>query len=94
VAPPQLEALRASVGRLRAIVEPLDDAALGTQAYPSKWTVAQVLSHMGSGAVIMHRRLDDGLEGESVPDDFPPTSPASTPSPTRNANGSPSPWGR
>jgi uncharacterized protein (TIGR03083 family) len=67
-----IEALRTSVGRLRAIVAPLDDAALGAQAYPSEWTVAQVLSHLGSGAVIQHRRLDDSLNGVDTPDDFPP----------------------
>lgn len=68
---PQLEALRTSVDRLRATVEPLDDAVLGSQAYPSEWTVAQVLSHLGSGAVIHRRRLDDGLNGDSLPDEFP-----------------------
>jgi uncharacterized protein (TIGR03083 family) len=69
---PQLEALRTSVDHLRAIVGPLDDAVLGSQAYPSKWTVAQVLSHIGSGAVILQRRLDDGLNRESIPDEFSP----------------------
>jgi len=33
---------------------------------------ADVLSHIGPGAVIMHRRLDDGLAGRDTPDDFAP----------------------
>ena len=66
----QLEALRTSVGRLRATVEPLDDATLDNPAYPSKWSIAQVLSHIGAGAVIVHRYLHDGLEGRDIPSDF------------------------
>jgi uncharacterized protein (TIGR03083 family) len=66
-------ALHASVDRLRSLVGPLDDAALLTPAYPSEWTIADVLSHLGSGAVIMQRRLDDGLRGEDSPDDFAPS---------------------
>ncbi len=67
---PQLTVLHASVGRLRQIVQPLDDAALGASAYPSAWTIADVLSHIGSGAVIMQRRLADGTAGQETPDDF------------------------
>jgi uncharacterized protein (TIGR03083 family) len=70
---PQLEALRASVARLRQIVEPLDDAQLEVQAYPTDWQIAGVLSHIGSGAVIMKRRVTDGIAGEPLPDDFAPT---------------------
>jgi uncharacterized protein (TIGR03083 family) len=69
---PQLEALRASVARLRRIVEPLDDAQLEVQAYPTDWRIAGVLSHIGSGAVIMKRRVTDGLAGDTLPDDFAP----------------------
>ena len=32
--------------------------------------MADVLSHLGSGAVIMQRRLEDGLAGQATPDDF------------------------
>lgn len=41
-------------------------------AYPADWTVAQVLSHLGSAAVIMQRRLEDALAGQDTPDDFAP----------------------
>jgi uncharacterized protein (TIGR03083 family) len=68
-----LDALRASVDRLWALVEPLDAAQLRAQAYPSEWTIADVLSHIGSGAVIMKRRVDDGLAGRATPDDFAPS---------------------
>jgi uncharacterized protein (TIGR03083 family) len=68
-----LDALRASVQRLRRLVEPLDDAALAAPAYPSDWTVADVLSHIGSGAVIMQQRLEHGLAGTEMPDSFAPS---------------------
>jgi uncharacterized protein (TIGR03083 family) len=66
----QLEPLRASVARLRDIVESLDDAQLEQQAYPTEWRIADVLSHVGSGAVIMSRRVEDGLAGRSMPEEF------------------------
>jgi uncharacterized protein (TIGR03083 family) len=69
---PQLHALRSSADRLRAIVTPLSDDQLDTPAYPTDWTVADVLSHLGSGAVIQHRRLDDALDHQQMPDDFAP----------------------
>ncbi len=67
-----VEALRSSVARLRELVSAMSDADLTRPAYPSEWTVADVLSHIGSGAVIMHRRLDDDLAGRDTPDDFAP----------------------
>ena len=68
----RLQELRRSSERLRALVTPLDDDALESQAYPTEWSIAQVLSHIGSGAVIVQRRLDDGLAGRPFPDDFAP----------------------
>jgi uncharacterized protein (TIGR03083 family) len=70
---PRVQELRRSSDRLRDLVTPLDDAALDAQAYPTEWSIAQVLSHLGSGAVIIRRRLDDGLAGREVPDDFAPS---------------------
>jgi uncharacterized protein (TIGR03083 family) len=69
----ELRALRASTDRLQRLVAPLDDAQLEQPAYPSEWTIADVLSHLGSGAVIGQRRLDDALTGRTPPDDFPPS---------------------
>jgi uncharacterized protein (TIGR03083 family) len=68
-----LAALRSSVDRLRHLIEPLDESALVAPAYPTQWSVADVLSHIGSGAVILQRRLEDGLAGSSTPDDFAPS---------------------
>ena len=68
-----LEPLRASVARLRDIVESLDDAQLEQQAYPTEWRIADVLAHVGSGAVIMSRRVEDGLAGRSMPEEFAPS---------------------
>jgi uncharacterized protein (TIGR03083 family) len=65
-----LAELRASVERLRDLVTPLDDRQLEAPAYPNDWTIADVLSHLGSGAVIMQRRLEDALAGQPTPDDF------------------------
>jgi uncharacterized protein (TIGR03083 family) len=67
-----LAALHLSSDRLRRIVEPVDDATLSAPAYPTEWTIAQVLSHLGSAAVIHRRRLDDSLAGRNFPDGFPP----------------------
>jgi len=66
------KALWSSVVRLRTLVEPMDDSELEQQAYPKEWTVADVLSHVGSGAVIMQRRIDDELADRPTPDDFTP----------------------
>lgn len=65
----RLEALAGSVDRLRAVVDGLDPARLTDRAYPSEWTIADVLSHLGSGAEILLRRLDDTLAGVDTPDD-------------------------
>jgi uncharacterized protein (TIGR03083 family) len=67
-----LDALSRSGGRLRAIVEPLDDDAIAARAYPTQWSIAQVLSHLGSAAEIMQRRFEDALAGREMPDDFAP----------------------
>jgi uncharacterized protein (TIGR03083 family) len=68
----QLEALRISVARLRRLAEPLGESELTGPAYPSDWRIADVLSHLGSGAVIMQRRLDDVLAGQETPEDYAP----------------------
>jgi uncharacterized protein (TIGR03083 family) len=68
----RLDALRESVRRLRGIVEPLDDDGIVQSAYPTDWTIAQVMSHVGSGAVILQRRLDDELAGATTAEEFAP----------------------
>lgn len=53
-----IDVLGASVERLAALVAPLTPAQLRQQAYPTEWTVADVLSHLGSGAVLTRLRFD------------------------------------
>jgi uncharacterized protein (TIGR03083 family) len=67
--PDPLPALRASVDRVAALVRPLDDAVTAP-AYPAEWTIARVMSHLGSGAVIAERRLECALAGEQMEADF------------------------
>jgi uncharacterized protein (TIGR03083 family) len=55
--------LEASVARLRDLVHGLGPDELRAQAYPSEWTVADVLGHIGSGAVISVLRIDEALGG-------------------------------
>jgi uncharacterized protein (TIGR03083 family) len=64
----ELDVLTASVDALRATVEKLSPDELRAPAYPSEWTVAQVLSHLGSSAEIFTASVDTGLGGaESSP---------------------------
>lgn len=64
---PWIEALRQSHDRLRAIVEPLGPADVEKPSYASDWSIAQVLSHLGSGAEIFGVVLDAGLAGQAAP---------------------------
>jgi len=64
---PWIGALRHSHDRLEAIVEPLDLGQLEQPAYPSKWSIAQVLSHLGSQAEIFGLWLDASLSGTEPP---------------------------
>jgi uncharacterized protein (TIGR03083 family) len=71
--PDAIAALQSSVERLAALVAPLDDDAIVAQAHPTEWSVAEVLSHLGSGAVIFARRIADGLAGVETPEEFNPS---------------------
>jgi uncharacterized protein (TIGR03083 family) len=64
---PWIGALRHSHDRLQALVEPLDPAGLEQRSYASEWSIAQVLSHLGSGAEIFTLFLDAGLTGQEPP---------------------------
>jgi len=70
---PALYVLRSSANRLRKLVAELSDSDVEGRAYPSEWSIADVMSHLGSGAEISQRRLDDGLAGRAMPDDFAPS---------------------
>jgi uncharacterized protein (TIGR03083 family) len=65
-----LTALRHSADRLRRVVGDLTPDQVTGPAYPSEWTVADTLSHLGSGAVIFRRSVLDALSGEAPPDGF------------------------
>jgi uncharacterized protein (TIGR03083 family) len=64
---PWIGALRHSHDRLQAMVEPLDAGQLRQRSYASEWSIAQVLSHLGSGAEIFGLWLDAGLSGQDPP---------------------------
>ncbi|HZX56308.1 MAG TPA: maleylpyruvate isomerase N-terminal domain-containing protein, partial [Ilumatobacteraceae bacterium] len=63
----RLEALKASAQRLSSLVGGLSPDQLTMQSYASKWTIADVLSHIGSGAVIMRNGVDTAVS-ERPPD--------------------------
>jgi uncharacterized protein (TIGR03083 family) len=71
---PFIQALRHSHDSLRALVEPLADSQLEQRSYCTDWSIAQVLSHLGSQAEIFGLWLDAGLTGQDLPgqDAFPP----------------------
>jgi len=71
---PWIDALRHSHDRLQAVAGPLDADQLQRQSYASDWSIAQVLSHLGSQAEIFGLFLDAGLSGQDPPgqDAFPP----------------------
>jgi len=64
---PWIEALRHSQESLHALIEPLDADQLRQASYASDWSIAQVLSHLGSQAEIFGLFLDAGLRGEEPP---------------------------
>lgn len=71
---PWIRALRHSHDRLRANVEPLGLDRLTETSYCSDWSIAQVVSHIGSQAEIFGLFLDAGLAGQDPPgpEAFPP----------------------
>ncbi|MGH9088747.1 MAG: maleylpyruvate isomerase N-terminal domain-containing protein [Acidimicrobiales bacterium] len=64
---PWLDALAGSHRDLSSAVRSLDDEDLRLPSYCDEWSVAQVLSHLGSGAEIFRMRLDAILAGEPPP---------------------------
>jgi uncharacterized protein (TIGR03083 family) len=55
--------VRASHDRLAGIVASLDSAELRKQSYAKEWSIADVLSHLGSGAEIFELYINAGLGG-------------------------------
>jgi len=72
-ATPWVRAVRASHDRLAGIVAGLDGDGLRAQSYDTEWSIADVLSHLGSGAEIFSLYVDAGAAGGEPPsrDAFP-----------------------
>jgi uncharacterized protein (TIGR03083 family) len=69
-----ISALRASQNRLTSLVEPLGPDGVTRASMASAWSIADVLSHLGSQAEIFGQILDAGIEQAEPPspDSFPP----------------------
>src|ERR1700754_3970059 len=63
----RIEALRASHDHFRDVAGSLTSAQLRSPGYPSEWSIAQTLSHLGSGAEINGLIFDAGVAGEAPP---------------------------
>src|SRR5579863_2209427 len=64
---PWFGALRHSHERLVSVAGPLSPDQLEQRSYASEWSIAQVLSHLGSGAEIFALFLEAGLAGQEPP---------------------------
>jgi uncharacterized protein (TIGR03083 family) len=62
-----LAALQLSQRRLTDLVASLPDGAVQKQSYDDDWSIAQVLSHLGSGAEIFLLFVEAGLNGADAP---------------------------
>lgn len=62
-----ITALRTSHDRLDAVASGLTEQQLTAQSYDSEWSVAQVLSHLGSGAEIFALMLEASRTGAAAP---------------------------
>jgi uncharacterized protein (TIGR03083 family) len=69
-----LAALRTSHDRLAATVKPLTTEQVSSQSYDDDWSIAQVTSHLGSGAEIFGLMVAAGLKQSPAPgmDEFRP----------------------
>jgi uncharacterized protein (TIGR03083 family) len=70
---PWIDVLRRSHDALRELAEPLTAEQLQQRSYDTDWSIAQVLSHLGSQAEVFSLFLDAGLNGQDPPgrDAFP-----------------------
>jgi uncharacterized protein (TIGR03083 family) len=70
-----VDVIGASVERLAALVGSLSPEQVRQQAYPTEWTVADVLSHLGSGADITRLRFDGEIDPQPIWDEWNAKSP-------------------
>jgi uncharacterized protein (TIGR03083 family) len=66
-ATPWVRAVRASHDRLAGLVAGLDGDGLRAQSYDTQWSIADVLSHLGSGAEIFALYVDAAAAGGEPP---------------------------
>ena len=66
----ELDALHRSAEHLHGVVDGLGPEEVRAPAYPTEWTVADVLSHLGSGATIMRLRLDGEVDMQAIWDEW------------------------
>ena len=59
----RLAVLRASVEHLRHVIDDVEAFDPVTAAYPTEWTIADTMSHIGSGASIMKKNLENAVAG-------------------------------
>jgi len=62
-----ISVLRTSNDRLASVATPLSTAELNGPSYDREWSIAQVLSHLGSQTEIFSISLDAALEGRDPP---------------------------
>lgn len=55
----RLAVLRASVEHLHHVIDNIDAFDPDVAAYPTEWTIADTMSHIGSGATIMKKNLEN-----------------------------------
>lgn len=58
-----LPVLRESIVHLRSVIESNGELDPGASAYPTEWSIADTMSHIGSGAVILKQRFEDVVTG-------------------------------
>ena len=62
-----IDALHRSHEHLSSIVDALSEEEYSSPSYDTEWTIAQVLSHLGSQSEIFPLMLDAGLTGTAAP---------------------------
>jgi uncharacterized protein (TIGR03083 family) len=62
-----IKALHNGHDRLISLIDELDDGQLTGPSYCSDWTIAQVLSHLGSGAEIFSLFVESAVTGAEAP---------------------------
>jgi uncharacterized protein (TIGR03083 family) len=65
-----LKALHNSVAHLNEVIEKVGPDKYTDSAYPKEWTIADTMSHLGSGAVIASQSFDNIVSGAEGDPDF------------------------